>query len=123
MKNLISFLLIFSLSAPIMAAGNCVQILSDNHSNDSRSYQVYDMDLEKDFDESPEEYSLEALNSLLSRLGCDSMSQKDEGEVVCKEIMPGNNFSKVCYLENELGYFFISKDMLDSVNIIYNRWD
>ncbi len=123
MKNLISFLLIFSLSAPIMAVDNCVQVLSNDHSNDSRSFQVYDMDMEKDFDESPEEYSLEALNSLLSKLGCESMSEKVEGEVVCNEIMPGNSFSKVCYVENELGYFFISKDMLDSVNIIYNRWD
>lgn len=123
MKNLISFLLIFSLSAPIMAADNCFQILSNNYSNDSKSFQVADYELSKDFDESPEEYSLEALNGLLNKLGCDKQSEKVESVVECSEIMPGNSYSRVCYVENELGYFFISKDMLDSVNIIFNRWD
>jgi hypothetical protein len=106
-----------------MAADNCYQLLSNDYASDSRSFQVADYELEKDFDESPEEYSLEALDGLLKKLGCDSKSQKVESEVACHEVMPGNSYSRVCYVENELGYFFISKDMLDSVNIIFNRWD
>jgi hypothetical protein len=122
MKNLISFLLIFSLSAPVLASDNCLELLSSDHSRDSQSFQVADYQLEQDFDESPELYSIEALDGLLNKLGCEP-SAKIESEVVCREIMPDNSYSRVCYVENELGYFFISKDMLDSVNIIYNRWD
>lgn len=122
MKNLISFLLIFSLSSSIVANDNCLELLSNDHSQDSQSFQVADYDLELDFDEAPEDYSIEALGGLLNDLGCKP-SAKMVSEVVCHEIMPDNSYSRICYVENELGYFFVSKDMLDSVNIIYNRWD
>jgi len=44
-------------------------------------------------------------------------------EVVCNNVVPKDNYTRVCYVETNIGYFFIMRDMLDGVNIIYNRWD
>jgi hypothetical protein len=41
----------------------------------------------------------------------------------CREIMPGNPSSQVCYLESKVGYFFVTMDMLDHYFVTYNRWD
>jgi hypothetical protein len=41
----------------------------------------------------------------------------------CKNIIGNDPSSKVCYIATEAGYFFVMKDMLENVNVIFNRWD
>jgi len=41
----------------------------------------------------------------------------------CKNILGNDDSTKVCYVSTNVGYFFVMKDMLDSVNVIFNRWD
>lgn len=41
----------------------------------------------------------------------------------CRFLIPGNDTTFVCYSEANVGYFFLTKDMLDNVNVIFNRWD
>ncbi|OUR99899.1 hypothetical protein A9Q84_02395 [Halobacteriovorax marinus] len=125
MKKLISILIftsiIFSTNA---SAADCFQTLSSDYSQDSGAFKVADYELNGEFEVTPESYSVEALDKLFSNIGCvASVREKAAVKISCKEIMPGNPASSVCYLENELGYFFISKDMLDTVNIVFNRWD
>ena len=41
----------------------------------------------------------------------------------CKNIELNNPYTKVCVVQSRFGYFFLMKDMLDGVNIVFNRWD
>ncbi|MDD3592645.1 MAG: hypothetical protein PHO65_08390 [Sulfurovum sp.] len=39
------------------------------------------------------------------------------------EIVKGIIYSKVAYIESQVGYFIISEDMMLHINITYSRWD
>ncbi len=130
MKKL--FVIFMMVLGAFSYAGNghadCFQKISNDYQDDSRSFQVQDDVLEKDFEEQPLAYAKEALIHLLkNEIGCKenaiSFNEKASADEVCNELIPGKPYSKVCYLESNLGYFFISMDMMDSVNIIFNRWD
>lgn len=42
----------------------------------------------------------------------------------CKAIDSSNISTEVCYVETEQpGFFYIMRDMVDHVNVVYNRWD
>jgi hypothetical protein len=41
----------------------------------------------------------------------------------CTRVKRGHNFSEMCYVETKAGYFFLTPDILDGINVIYNRWD
>lgn len=41
----------------------------------------------------------------------------------CKNIIGNDDATKVCYISTNVGYFFVMKDMMENVNVIYNRWD
>lgn len=73
------------------------------------------------------------LNDQLDRKDAESivynLTQEVCGEVPhymnsnCRNILPNADHSRVCAIETNHGYFFVTKDMLDGVNIIFNRWD
>ncbi|TYA74226.1 hypothetical protein [Seonamhaeicola marinus] len=43
---------------------------------------------------------------------------------VCRAIDETNLSTEVCYVETEQpGFFYIMRDMVASVNVVYNRWD
>lgn len=39
------------------------------------------------------------------------------------EIVKGIVYSKVAYIESDLGYFIISEDMMLHINVTFSRWD
>lgn len=42
----------------------------------------------------------------------------------CRAIDESNTFTEVCYVETEQpGFFYIMRDMVDHINVVYNRWD
>ena len=42
----------------------------------------------------------------------------------CKAVDEDNWRTKVCYIETEQpGFFYIMRDMVDHINVVYNRWD
>ena len=41
----------------------------------------------------------------------------------CSKVIKKLAETEVCYAKTEYGYFLVSKDMMDNVNIIFNRWD
>lgn len=64
-----------------------------------------------------------------TQLVADILSKRCPNEKIeinvskCKNIMQHDPFTRVCYVSTEIGYFFIMRDMLDGVNVIFNRWD
>ena len=42
----------------------------------------------------------------------------------CHAIDETNESTEVCYIETEQpGFFYIMRDMVDHINVVYNRWD
>jgi hypothetical protein len=63
----------------------------------------------------------------LSRFQCtDDHLQIKEDDYTnnrCTNVKPGDEFSKVCYVQTKLGYAFVMTDMLGAVTVVFNRYD
>jgi hypothetical protein len=94
----------------------CYERLSDNYSSDSRHFKVNMDDL--DF-EDESEIERAALNFLLKKKGCDLNKVQN---FKCRHVSEFE-YSFVCSANIDEGYFFIAPDMLNAVNIIFNRFD
>ena len=110
------------MSQGVRADFDCYSSLLDDFSVDSKSFQIYSEEAAELFEERPEAAAKESIRLLGEKLGCNNKNL-DQMEVSCSEVIPGNLMSKVCYAENDIGYFFVSMDMMDNVNIVFNRWD
>ncbi len=110
------------MSEGVRADFDCNGALLDNYSRDSKSFQIYSEEVAELFEERPEAAAKESIRLLRESLGCADKAL-NAVEVSCSEVIPGNSMSKVCYAENKDGYFFVSIDMMENVNIVFNRWD
>ena len=122
---LFAFLLSLPIASVVANSENCRSNFLKDYKGDSRSFKIADEALVNDFDSRPKSYTIEAIKSLSqdlsdkSGLNCHIKISKSS----CREVAEGIPSSMVCYLESEIGYFIVSKDMLSGVNIIFNRWD
>ena len=117
-------LVVVSLFVSLAASANydCYRKALNDFSADSVSFQVYSEEAAVSFEGKPESAAVAAVRDLEEKLGCDAKSF-ELGEISCKEVVPGNLLSRVCYAESQLGYFFISMDMMENMNVVFNRWD
>lgn len=112
------------MSQGVRADFDCNRSLLDNFSRDSKSFQIYSEEVSEAFDERAEYASKEAIHLLGQSLGCaDDDEALNPVEISCHEMISGNPISKVCYAEGLNGFFFVSVDMMDNLNIVFNRWD
>jgi len=110
------------MSQAVSANIDCNRSLLDNFSRDSKSFQIYNEEVAAAFEEGGEFASKEAIRLLGQSLGCDDKGLSPV-EVSCNEMIPGNPISKVCYAQGRDGFYFVSVDMMDNINIVFNRWD
>ena len=122
MKKLIVFVVVSLLSVANVSANDCYRKALNDFSSDSAAYQFYDEDISADFEDNGEKAAVAAIRLLENQLGCEKEAFRVES-VACKEIVPGNSLSKACYAESNLGFFFVSVDMMERVNLVFNRFD
>lgn len=41
----------------------------------------------------------------------------------CRLVNPHSAFSKACFAETHVGYWFVTNDLLGNVHLTYSRWD
>lgn len=125
MKMLFKLFIIFISLVSLSASADCqFDFMNKFEVMDSKAFSMHDNDLEGDFYESSEEYVREVVINLVSEVkSCQKEKAVFISDVNCMELIPGKPFSKNCVVESRIGYFFISLDMLDNINIIFNRWD
>ncbi len=71
-----------------------------------------------------QEYAQMAIIKALEKLEYEEANLVEFTRYSCAKIDPDRSYSEVCYLETESpGYFFVMRDMVDHINVIYNRWD
>lgn len=71
-----------------------------------------------------ESYAKEAVILALKKENDERVESITFTRYACMQLNSERGWSEVCYLESqEVGYFFIMRDMVDHINVIYNRWD
>jgi hypothetical protein len=125
--TLLSTILISSTFAS--AENECYLILTNNYEYDSihfyREAKESDRDYGRDFLGS----SYFIIRDVLKDIGCKRQSinfgkgPNGKSRSKCNKVAPGINSSRVCYIESNLGYFYVTWNQLDNSNIVFNRWD
>ncbi len=128
MKNLLLAALIFSLpqiaqSAATDDAAECYKLFTKNHTADASSFQIHSDRYDHILEDGGSALAVARL--VASDLGCaeGALRQNADQAGACQEIIPGNTFSNVCYVETNLGYFTVHATLPESLMITYSRWD
>jgi len=116
MKKLMMALVCLVMSVTSQAESKCYENLLKG-GNDSVVHQM------NVYDSTPNPtirtMTVKGLKSLLQNCGCRPILRK----VQCGEAIKGNELTRICYVESDMGYFLVNRDYLDNLNIIFNRWD
>ncbi len=115
---------LFILLISVSSFADCSQALSGGYAHDSKAYQLYEDEVNLELSRNTTEFATEAVLVLQQKLGCmNEKSATTFSNVSCNQVVPGVRLSSVCYLEGQTGYFLVSVDMLENINIVYNRFD
>jgi|SRR5690606_13939875 len=122
MKKLVVVLIsvVVSFSAQ---ASDCYERLTDNYSHDSKAFQLSEASVDYALERNTIAFAQSAVIALKESLGCQIKKNAMELSAQCKEIVPGVAMSRVCYVSSDYGYFLVSVDMLENINIVFNRFD
>ncbi len=100
-------------------------IFSKGYSEDISSHKVYEpIDGWSSYQEHlSQDVAEQAVKELVgNQLSCSEDLVLENGS--CNQIHPKTEVSQVCYFDSNVGgYFIASKDYLENINIIYNRYD
>lgn len=111
-----TFIIISTLFFSLGIQADCYENLTDQYSNDSRHFALNIDEIES----SDSKYlAVEAIKKVYADNNC---SKPEFVEVSCRQLGK-HSWSESCYVETQEGYFFVSPDMVQSVNIVFNRFD
>ncbi|MBL6988956.1 MAG: hypothetical protein ISR65_04230 [Bacteriovoracaceae bacterium] len=132
--KVISFALILFFGLTQISAArqrSCASRLINVESHDSA---VYSLNIDQynipDYGNDHLAYGIKSIRILLEKRGCrrqdinfgrTSFGRSSRSR--CRAIVPKQESSRVCYVETNIGFFFVTWDMLTGVNITFNRWD
>ncbi|HAH60133.1 MAG: hypothetical protein PHW35_15025 [Lentimicrobiaceae bacterium] len=70
------------------------------------------------------EYAQMAVLKALEKMKYEELNTIEFTRYSCAKTDPERAYSEVCFVETKSpGYFFVMRDMVDHINVIYNRWD
>lgn len=125
-----SFLLLAVSEFSSASETRCIDRLTDAYSTDSMSHTINLNDINiRDYGNDHLAFSIKIVRELLNEVGCSGndinfgRSSRGRSHSRCHQVLRGVPSSRVCYVESNLGYFFLTRDMLTNVNITFNRWD
>ncbi|MBT3583547.1 MAG: hypothetical protein HN509_01465 [Halobacteriovoraceae bacterium] len=114
----------------IYQSDRCIELLTQGRSSDSYSYSLDSDDYQvRDYGNDHLADAYVWIRILIGKLGC---GKKDinfgkgplgRAHSRCRRLVPHAANSITCYIESNLGYFFVTHDMQTKVNIVFNRFD
>lgn len=123
-------LISFNAAAYTKASLSCIKKLTYDLNVDSRAFKVNTDEVDIDFETNHLQESIALIRATLELYGCNSrnainFAQTPSGRAKsrCTELVPGQEYSMSCYIESNIGFFFVSKDLQTDAFIIYSRWD
>jgi len=130
LKSILALGLLFLLSQTIHASPReCIDNLMFHANRDSYQFTVADDTVDRDFGRDYLAQAIYAIRILLDKHRCSqndvNFGQGPQGRSHsrCSVIIANEDQTRVCYVETNLGYFLVSRDLLDTFNLIYSRWD
>ncbi|PIP91017.1 MAG: hypothetical protein COW01_08755 [Bdellovibrionales bacterium CG12_big_fil_rev_8_21_14_0_65_38_15] len=119
-----------SFNAQADSAVECLEILTHNNASDSFAYTLnVDEINDRYFGNDHLASGIHYVKAMLEKKGC-SRSQVNFGRGAlgrsksrCQMLAPHIPTSMACYIESNLGYFFVTRDQMTKVHVVYNRWD
>ncbi len=123
-------LIVFSFTT-LASKEKCLAKLTYDYAIDSRAFKVDTDEIDiNSHDNDSVNQSIEIIRAVLYLHGCDGDNDINFGKGahgkakhVCTALVGGRSASEVCYIESDLGYFFVTRDLQTSAHIIFNRWD
>jgi hypothetical protein len=109
-------LLITAIVSTLNAQADCYENLTDGYSQDSRHFSL---NIDEIYSEKVEKVSVRAVEYIYEQQNC---GKPHFVEVSCRQLGK-HSWSKSCYIETKEGYFFVAEDMVQSVNVTFNRFD
>lgn len=130
LRSLLALGLLILLTQAVNAGQkDCIQKLMGSQVQDSINFAIHSDDVDRDFGRDFLAEAIYTIRILIDREGCSqndvNFGQGPHGRSHsrCSKIVRNQDHTRVCYVETNLGYFFLTKDLLDLVNITYSRWD
>lgn len=133
LKSLIALtFLIFITQNTSAEPKDCMnKLMSTHHSpnNDTYIHNLHLDDIDRNFGKDYLADAIYKVRLILKKVGC---SKEDinfgkgpygKSQSRCTNILRDQEHTRVCYVESNLGYFFLTTDLLDNINILYSRWD
>lgn len=99
---------------------DCYEVLLDGQM-DSSHFKIWSGDVLSNSSESMDaQMAANTINKIYAELGCN-LAEVKANKIKCSdELTP---WSQMCRVDTISGYFIVIKDYVDSVNVIFNRWD
>lgn len=109
---------------------HCRSLLLKEFTLDSR-YITYKLDDLNVGDAGPDflAHAIRVIRSVIDKVGCGprdiNFGKGPEGRASsrCQMIARQRDNSRMCYVESNLGYFFVHTDFVDNVHVLFHRWD
>ena len=122
--------LLFTLTASFFFtnlgyADSCYDALTSNYTLDARSFHFSTDEFDHELGADGEALAVARLAA--AKVGCkaediqyEDLKQKSSS---CRQLIPGNHLSNVCYVATNLGYFIIHETLPEGLAVTYSRWD
>ena len=130
LKSLLALGLLVLLSQAVNASPKeCIDNLMIDSHGDSYNFNMHSDEVDREFENDFLAEAIYTIRVLLDKNGC---SQNDvnfgkgphgKSHSRCSKLISNQEHTRVCYVETNLGYFFVTRDLMDSFNISYSRWD
>jgi hypothetical protein len=122
--------LIFSSEVQAVDKEQCISQLTDHYYVTSKSITVntdhYNV---RDYENDHQAFSILMVRLALKQEGChrDAVNfgrgPQGRSNHSCKMLIPGREYSRVCYIETNLGAFIVTTDFQTLVHVTYKHWD
>jgi len=125
-----SFLLLAMSQWANASESRCINRLTNDYSQDSVTHTMELNDYElRNYGNDHLAFSIKMIRNLIADVGCSGnvinfgRSSRGRSHNRCEQVLRGVPSSRVCYVETNLGYFFVTRDMLTKIHVTFNRWD
>ncbi len=126
----LSLLISFNASAYNKATLSCIKKLTYDLNVDSRAFKINTDEIDNDYENNHLEEAVALIRVTLELNGCNSnaainfaKTPTGRAKSRCVEVIPGHEYSMSCYVESNMGFFFVNKDLQTDAYVIYSRWD
>lgn len=126
---IVSYLLVESVVVVASPEHDCYLLITNNYEKDSVHFYRQAKDSDRDYGKDYLGNAFYIIKDVLAQIGCSADSVNfgkgpdGKSKSRCEKIVPEINSSRVCYIESNLGYFYVSWNQMDSANVVFNRWD